>query len=318
MIMLTMQPGRKGTLLGAVRIPQKLLYLRIERNRGRCAGTGDRDRGGSGCLSESRLHGGVSADCRKEITTEGITRSGSVYGGNLEDGMTEPRLLLRIEYAVVPQSHNDRGMRIFHRQAVKNGFIGSIGLHSDKLGCFQFVYDEIIYQIERNGRKVLRHGGRIERNQHPFFMRFGDDGCDQVRFVLEERHVSRHSLGQNRIDICIGEHLVRAAVYDNTILAFGVDFNNGMAAWCVQCAYLGSIDAGFLQDIREEGSAASDHAGMENLRAGSCCRNGLIQALAAGRYVIISCMDGLSGSYEFADVIDVVDIERAKINDFHK
>ena len=75
--------------------------------------------------------------------------------------------------------------------------------------------------------------------------------------------------------------------------------------------------AAALQQLRQRLAARAEHAGVAECLAAARHGDGLVQALAARVLRVAGRVDGLARAAEMVDGVDMIDIERTKIDNLH-
>ena len=104
---------------------------------------------------------------------------------------------------------------------------------------------------------------------------------------------------------------------DNAVLATAVNLDNGVAGGYVADVDVLHIHAQPSQFIDQPLTVWSNLAGVKDVRASAGKSGRLIRAFAAGKDLVGRTGDGLARSGDVFDLINEVDVERAKVEDVH-
>ena len=91
-----------------------------------------------------------------------------------------------------------------------------------------------------------------------------------------------------------------------------------MALRGLGAAKIPQIDAAALQQLRQRLAARAEHAGVAECLAAARHGDGLVQALAARVLRVAGRVDGLARAAEMVDGVDMIEIERTKVDDVHR
>lgn len=110
---------------------------------------------------------------------------------------------------------------------------------------------------------------------------------------------------------------IRAPIKNNRVLTRVIDLDDGVASWGACDRDCIDVHALRFQRIAQESPVFTDPSGMTNLSAGATERDTLIEAFAARSSLVALAREGFAGANQGADPVNVVDVERTKIENLN-
>ena len=121
----------------------------------------------------------------------------------------------------------------------------------------------------------------------------------------------------HRVLLPAGDSHVFTREHDDAVLTVFIHLDNRMGGGARRAFDQLRAHAVTVKRVKQHAAVLTQHAGVVNLAARLGGGDGLVKPLAAAKHVALRRENGFAGRYNMPDGINVVDIHRAVVENFH-
>ena len=199
-------------------------------------------------------------------------------------------------------------------QRIQDGVrVGAAG-HARAL---HLVDEEVVHAGKVAAGNLRVVGAGVEGHDHALLPGTAQDVGHAGNLVLQDDQVARAEVGEGGFHVRLGDLAVGARQDDDAVAALFVQLDDGVAGGAEGHLHAGAVDAVGIEGLKQHTAVLAHRTGEVHFIACAAKGNALVEALAAAELLHLVGGNGLSGTDEFLQRIDLINVKRAENDHLH-